>query len=57
MSDTKKRLLVAAASVVKEFDSGKGVSAKAVNELRGAVIAEAPHCTPEQIANGECPTA
>jgi len=63
MSDKKPNpLLRPAAVVLKSYDAHKGnapacVSPEAIAALRAVVIAEAPHCTPEQIANGECPTA
>jgi len=59
MPDTiQDPVLLAAARAVAEADAGRAtIPAVVLENLRVAVANAAPHCTPEQIANGECPTA
>lgn len=50
--------LRAAALVLVEVNAGRATIPPDVERgLRDAVAAAAPGCTPEQIANNECPTA
>lgn len=58
MNDTDKEALRAMARAIVEADKGLStLPAPALAAMRDAVANAAPHCTPEQIANNECPTA
>jgi hypothetical protein len=58
MNDTATEQLRLLASLIVESDAGRAtIPDDAMKRIREVVANAAPNCTPEQIANGECPKA
>ena len=58
MTDTEKNAIRAMACAIVDADAGKSsLPPLVIAAMRGVVAQAVPHCTPEQIANKECPTA